>query len=105
MKRVSPEAQETINRSVVLKATELGIERGAKVRTACTEVESNTHHPTDSSLLWDSVRVLVLAACPGSRNARCHPQSRPCAEFYARAHWFAIEFRQYSQTRRSAVWA
>jgi IS5 family transposase len=59
MKRVSPEAWEGINRSVVRKAKDLGLERGAKVRTDCTVVESNIHHPTDSSLLWDSVRVLV----------------------------------------------
>jgi IS5 family transposase len=44
---------------VVLKANELGIEHGAKVRTDCTVVESNIHHPTDNSLLWDCVRVLV----------------------------------------------
>lgn len=59
VKRVPPEAWEMINRSVVLKAKELGIERGTTVRTDCTVVESNIHHPTDSSLLWDSVRVLV----------------------------------------------
>ncbi len=59
VKRVSPEAWEAINQSVVLKAQELGVERGAKVRTDCTVVESNIHQPTDSSLLWDSVRVLV----------------------------------------------
>jgi len=28
------------------------------VRVDCTVVESNSHHPTDSTLLWDSVRVL-----------------------------------------------
>src|SRR5690606_8250566 len=59
VKRVPPEAWEAINQSVVLKAQELGVERGAKVRTDCTVVESNIHHPTDSSLLWDCVRVLV----------------------------------------------
>lgn len=59
VKRVPPETWEAINKAVVLKAKELGIERGAKVRTDCTVVESNIHHPTDSSLLWDCVRVLV----------------------------------------------
>jgi IS5 family transposase len=59
VKRIPPETWEAVNKSVVLKAKELGIERGAKVRTDCTVVESNIHHPTDSSLLWDCVRVLV----------------------------------------------
>lgn len=59
VKRVKPETWEAINRMLVLKAEELGVEDGKKVRTDCTVVESNIHHPTDSSLLWDSVRVLV----------------------------------------------
>ena len=59
MKRVKPETWEAINRLVVLQAQRLGVENGTKVRTDCTVVESNIHHPTDLSLLWDSVRVLV----------------------------------------------
>jgi IS5 family transposase len=35
------------------------IEKGRQVRIDCTVVESNIHEPTDSSLLWDSVRVLT----------------------------------------------
>jgi IS5 family transposase len=61
VKRVKPETWKRINDLLVLKAKELGIEYGEKVRTDCTVVESNIHHPTDSSLLWDSVRVLVRA--------------------------------------------
>ena len=37
----------------------LRVETGQTVRADCTVVESNIHHPTDSSLLWDCVRVLV----------------------------------------------
>jgi len=44
---------------LVHKAQELGIESGDRTRTDCTVVESNIHHPTDSSLLWDCVRVLT----------------------------------------------
>jgi hypothetical protein len=36
----------------------MGIENGRIVRVDCTVVESNIHHPTDSSLLEDCVRVL-----------------------------------------------
>jgi IS5 family transposase len=35
------------------------VEKGRKVRIDCTCVESNIHHPTDSTLLWDAVRVLT----------------------------------------------
>lgn len=59
IKRVSAETWETINRKLVLYAAANGVEAGDRTRTDCTVVESNVHSPTDSSLLWDCVRVLV----------------------------------------------
>ncbi len=58
IKRVGAETLEAINRILVGSAAVRGIEKGRKVRVDCTVVESNIHHPTDSSLLWDCVRVL-----------------------------------------------
>ena len=58
IKKVRPETLETINRSFLRIANKEGLEKGRKVRVDCTVTESNIHHPTDSSLLWDSVRVL-----------------------------------------------
>jgi transposase, IS5 family len=59
IKRVRPETWEAVNRMLVGFAASEAIELGKKVRTDCTAVESNIHHPNDSSLLWDSVRVLA----------------------------------------------
>lgn len=59
IKRISATAWEKINQMVVRQAQTLGVEKGTKVRTDCLVVESNIHHPTDSSLLWDCVRVLA----------------------------------------------
>lgn len=59
IKRVSPDTWEMINQLVVRQARDLGVEKGAKVRTDCLVVESNIHHPNDSSLLWDCVRVFA----------------------------------------------
>jgi IS5 family transposase len=59
LKRVKPQTWQAINKMLVRKAQQLGVEDGKKVRTDCTVVESNIHHPNDSSLLWDSVRVLA----------------------------------------------
>jgi len=56
---ITPDTWVEINRLVVGHAVELGIEDGAKVRGDCTVVATNIHEPTDSSLLWDSVRVLT----------------------------------------------
>lgn len=59
VKRVSVATWEEIQQMVVSRARDLGVEKGTKVRTDCFVVESNVHHPTDSSLLWDCVRVLA----------------------------------------------
>lgn len=58
-KRVRALTWERINQELVRHAAALRVETGQTVRTDCTVVESNIHHPTDSSLLWDCVRVLV----------------------------------------------
>lgn len=58
IKKVRPETLEKINRILLEAAAEKKIENGRKVRVDCTVVESNIHHPTDSSLLFDCVRVL-----------------------------------------------
>jgi len=59
IKRVKAETLEKINRQLMLRAAELGIENGKKVRSDCTVVDAWIHEPTDSSLLWDCVRVLA----------------------------------------------
>jgi len=59
VKRVKASTWESIHRMVVEKAQRLGIENGTKVRTDCMIVESNIHHPNDSSLLGDCVRVFT----------------------------------------------
>ena len=59
IKALSPETLAYINERIVLLAKELGIEKGNKSRSDATPVGTNIHHPTDSSLLWDAVRVLI----------------------------------------------
>ena len=59
IKSLSPKTWEAINEQLVHFAAEQKIEKGREVRIDCTVVESNIHEPTDSSLLWDAVRVLT----------------------------------------------
>jgi IS5 family transposase len=58
IKKIRAETLEKINRALMAIAVKKNIENGRKIRTDCTVVETNIHHPTDSSLLEDSVRVL-----------------------------------------------
>src|SRR6201981_2045850 len=57
--RLAPQTLKTINDLVVKAAVKLGLEDGAKLRVDTTVVETDIHHPTDNTLLWDVVRVLT----------------------------------------------
>ncbi len=59
IKALRAETLEAINQVLLQAALEMDLEDGQKVRTDCTVVETNIHHPTDSELLWDGVRVLM----------------------------------------------
>ena len=58
IKVLSPQTWQVVNQDLVNYAKNQKIEKGRQVRIDCTVVESNIHPPSDSSLLWDSVRVL-----------------------------------------------
>ena len=58
IKALSPRTWEAFNLCIVEHAKEDNVEKGRQVRIDCTVVESNIHAPSDSTLLWDSVRVL-----------------------------------------------
>jgi IS5 family transposase len=59
IKVVSDRTWEMINRAIIGYANQEGLEKGRKVCTDCTCVESNIHKPWDSTLLGDCVRVLT----------------------------------------------
>ena len=52
------EGPQALHAQVVTRARALCIARGQCLRTDTTAVETNIHHPSDSSLLGDSLRVL-----------------------------------------------
>lgn len=55
---IQPETLDELNEHVVALARGLRVTHGHKLRTDWTVVETTIHHPTDSSLLADGVRVL-----------------------------------------------
>src|SRR5258708_36829696 len=57
--RLTPETLKAINDLVVQAAVDLGLEDGTKLRVDTTVVQSDIHHPTDNTLLWDVVRVVT----------------------------------------------
>ena len=57
--RLAPQTLKTVNDLLVKAAVKLGLEDGTKLRVDTTVVETDIHHPTDNTLLWDVVRVLT----------------------------------------------
>jgi transposase, IS5 family len=57
--RLTPQTIKAINDMVVQAAVVLGLEDGAKLRVDTTVVDTDIHHPTDNTLLWDVVRVVT----------------------------------------------
>ena len=55
---IQPDTLRLFNQRLSNIGCELKLTRGRKLRTDGTVVETNIHHPTDSSLLADGVRVL-----------------------------------------------
>jgi IS5 family transposase len=58
---IQPQTLERLLAHIVELARQSKVTRGRKLRTDGTVVETNIHHPTDSSLLADGVRVLSRA--------------------------------------------
>src|SRR5260370_32940576 len=57
--RLTPAVLQFINEVVVQAAVELGVEDGKQLRVDTTVVQTDIHHPTDSAMLWDAVRVIT----------------------------------------------
>jgi transposase, IS5 family len=57
--RLTPNTLKAINDLVVQAAVDLELEDGSKLRVDTTVVQTDIHHPTDNTLLWDVVRVVT----------------------------------------------
>jgi transposase, IS5 family len=57
--RIRPVTMKMLNDTVIAAAVKDGLEDGKKLRVDTTVAETNVHWPTDATLLWDVVRVLI----------------------------------------------
>jgi len=69
IKRVEPSTFEEVNRLVVGHAKKKGVESGSKIRVDSTVIDANIHHPLDSRLLFDVVRVLTRLLKKSTRHS------------------------------------
>ena len=115
--KLTPATLEAINQQVVLAAVALGLEDGQKLRTDTTVVETDIHHPTDSTLLWDTVRVLtrlvgrldkllprgVRGFTNHRRSARRRMQEIQRMSAQQRYHQLVPQYRQLLRVSRQVV--
>ena len=98
---VQAETWEAINRTLLVSARGAKVEPGRVVRLDSTVTAALMHEPSDSSLLWDSVRVMArllreAKRLPGSSRAAAWRDRRRAARTRARAI-------QYSRGRPKLV--
>jgi transposase, IS5 family len=60
--RITPQTLKLVNGLLIKAAVAIGLEDGTKLRVDTTVVETDVHHPTDNTLLWDVVRVVTRLA-------------------------------------------
>jgi len=65
-----PETVHALNDRVVQLARQARVTRGRKLRLDATCVQTNIHHPTDSGLLVDSVRVRLPLRATSQRTSQ-----------------------------------
>jgi len=57
--RLNPQTLRLVNALLVQAAVAMGLEDGSKLRVDTTVVQTDIHHPTDNTLLWDVVRMVT----------------------------------------------
>lgn len=67
IKSLQEETWMAIHQFIISYADEEKLERGRKIRLDSTVVETNIHSPSDSTLLWDGVRVITRYLFDGKK--------------------------------------
>ena len=103
--RLTPQTLQAINELIVQAAVDLGLEDGNQLRVDTTVVETDIHHPTDNTLLWDTVRLLTRLvgrlgeamgqAVPGFRN-----HTRAARRRMQQIQRMTAQQRQQQQTKK-----
>ncbi|HEX2174038.1 MAG TPA: ISNCY family transposase, partial [Dehalococcoidia bacterium] len=92
---IGPETLEQLNERVIELARSLKVTRGRKLRVDSTVVEATIHHPTDSRVVGDGVRVLsrllrraqpVVAEAPGLSRRVCQGHTRSIRRLAQQIH-------------------
>jgi IS5 family transposase len=105
---IRPETWKKINETLARYAIQENLIDGEQLRLDTTAVETNIHWPTDSSLLWDTYRVLarlieqareIDPEAVGDRRLHTSRAKR----LYTRVKWSRSPRKESEPSRRRAV--
>ena len=97
-KVLSEETWISIHQIILAYADKEKIEKGRKIRIDSTAIETNIHYPSDSSLLWDGVRVITRWLFDGS-----HLIPRPRYHFSDHRRVMKKRFFKIQNTKKKQV--
>ena len=97
---IRPETWEAVNHALVASAKQQKLESGATVRIDSTVSAALMHQPSDSTLLWDAVRIMTRLLCravalPGAPAIRWRDRRR-----MAKKRAQAIEYSRGKDKKR-----
>ena len=102
IKALREETWEALNRETIDYARQEKIESGRKVRIDATVVETDIHHPTDSTLLVDGIRIVTRWLAEGKALSPSPRYRYRDHRRVAKKRLMAILNTKKEQTRRSA---
>lgn len=99
--QISASTWKQVNQILVAWAAEQKLEKGRKIRVDSTPVASDIHHPTDSELLYDCVRVLTrLLQRLRERQQELEEEGEGALEVQFSDHTRRAKKRRYQITNR-----
>ena len=103
--RLTPQTVKAVNELVLKAAVALGLEDGKSLRVDTTVVQTDIHHPTDNTLLWDVVRVITrlvgcLAEAAQQRFREFHNRRRAARRRMQEIQRMTPKDRQARQTKK-----
>lgn len=108
-KAIEPETWKRINQVLGQYGVENGKITPEEVRTDTTVTETNIHYPTDSSLLWDSWRVMVRLInqarelCPGICPNRFHEKKVKKLYLFVCRYFKSSSKRRQGKAKRKLI--
>ena len=98
--KISQTTWKKVNSLILNEALSHKVERGSTIRVDSTVVDANIIHPTDSRLLYDSIRVIHTNLAKLRKTARCKALQSPICLKEAKKYMLSAKTAKNNETRK-----